>query len=62
MILLMYSAKLQLLVNVKPKCLCDDASVIGVLYRDGCRGGLRFNDKIWEIVLAALFFVFLNLL
>ena len=56
MILLMCSARLQLLVNVKPKCLCDETSVIGVpfIYRDGCRGGLRFNDKIWEIVLAAL--------
>ena len=56
MILLMCSSQLQLLVNVKPKCLCDEASVIGFLfiYRGGCRGVLRFNDKIWEIFLAAL--------
>ena len=48
MILLMCSAQLQLLVNVKPKYLCDEASVIGIpfIYRGGCRGGLRFNDKI----------------
>ena len=43
------SAQLQLLVNVKPKCLYDEASVIG-----GCRGGLRFKYKIWEIVFEAL--------
>ena len=56
MILLMCSAQLQLLVNVKPKCLCDEASVIGVpfIYRGGCRGWLRFNDEIWEIVLTSL--------
>ena len=54
-ILLMCSAQLQLLVNVKPKCLCDEGSVIDIpfIYRGGCRGGLHFNDNIWEIVLVA---------
>ena len=32
MILLMCSAQLQLLVNAKPKRLCDEASVIGVSF------------------------------
>ena len=56
MILLMCLAQMQLLGNVKRKCWCDEASVMGVpfIYRGGCRGGLRLNDKIWEIVLAAV--------
>ena len=35
MIVLMCSAQLQLLVNIKSKCLCDEASVMGVpfIYR-----------------------------
>ena len=54
--LLICSVQLQVVLNVKPKCLCDVMFVISVpfIQRGGWGGGCLYKDKIIDKVLAAL--------